>query len=151
MKKPLFSPPDSWKKISFSFLFFLFITFSGCIYLFSAGTFAQNSEMNSLADRGRLLWNKHNCTACHQVYGLGGYLGPDLTNFMSKSGKGAEYASAILQEGMGIMPAFQLNQEDVSAIVEFLRFTDSSGNFPGDRSVKQNIKEPEQKIKDEKN
>lgn len=32
------------------------------------------------AIRGRELWYANACQVCHQVYGNGGFLGPDLTN-----------------------------------------------------------------------
>ncbi len=37
--------------------------------------------------RGEDIWLKNNCNSCHQLYGLGGYLGPDLTNVYSVNGK----------------------------------------------------------------
>jgi len=38
--------------------------------------------------QGQQLWQQNNCFSCHQIYGLGGYLGPDLTNVYSQRGKG---------------------------------------------------------------
>ena len=44
-------------------------------------------KLNSSALRGQQLWQNNNCWACHQIYGLGGYLGPDLTNIYSHKKK----------------------------------------------------------------
>ena len=33
---------------------------------------------------GRRVWLANNCQACHQLYGFGGFLGPDLTNAASR-------------------------------------------------------------------
>lgn len=136
MKEPAFRLHPYWKKISFSILFLLFISFSACIYLYSHGYENPVPEMNSTAEKGKLLWNKNNCSACHQFYGLGGYLGPDLTNYMSRPGKGAIYAAAILKEGIGIMPAFHMTENEIHSIVEFLVYTNSTGDFPGNGKPK---------------
>ena len=136
MTAPLFKIPGYWKKVVLTFLSTLFVCFSICIYLFSSGDSSHDRKMNKLAENGKLLWNKNNCTACHQLYGLGGYLGPDLTNFISRPGKGPAYANAILKGGIGIMPAFQMDSTDISALMEYFRYLDSTGNFPGDGSPK---------------
>ena len=49
--------------------------------------------MNKEAITGKVLYQKYNCTACHQIYGLGGFLGPDLTIVVSQQGKGEAYKS----------------------------------------------------------
>ncbi|MDL5051480.1 cytochrome c [Oscillatoria amoena NRMC-F 0135] len=74
-----------------------------------------------------MLWQKHNCQSCHQLFGLGGYLGPDLTNCYSTPHKGPEYMNAILQSGIGIMPDFGLDSTERAEILEFLKQVDASG------------------------
>ena len=74
---------------------------------------------------GKMLWQQHNCNACHQVYGLGGYLGPDLTNVYSI--KGPAYIRAFLQNGTVIMPNFQLTEQETVALLAFLQDIDASG------------------------
>ena len=70
-------------------------------------------------------WQDKNCQSCHQLYGLGGYAGPDLTNTASL--KGAVYMKAIIQHGTATMPNFQLKPAEVDAIVAFLGWVDQSG------------------------
>ncbi len=77
------------------------------------------------ADSGKLIWQKYNCNACHQVYGLGGYLGPDLTNVYSLKGK--DYIQAFIQTGTGAMPEFHLSKKETKAILAFLKDIDESG------------------------
>ena len=59
----------------------LFLVYSFSIYLqpYFKGSVADKTDIAA----GRIVWQKNNCQSCHQLYGLGGYLGPDLTNEMS--------------------------------------------------------------------
>ncbi|HPH23772.1 MAG TPA: cytochrome c [Chitinophagaceae bacterium] len=85
----------------------------------------QTTEVNKDADAGKLIWQKYNCNACHQVYGLGGYLGPDLTNVYST--RGSKYIQAFLKTGTGAMPQFNLTETETSMLLAFLKTTDASG------------------------
>ena len=76
-------------------------------------------------DAGKLVWQQYNCNACHQIYGLGGYLGPDLTNVYSL--KGQEYIKAFLKTGTGAMPLFYLSDEETRSLLSFLKDIDASG------------------------
>ncbi|MFV2090673.1 MAG: c-type cytochrome, partial [Pseudomonadales bacterium] len=71
-----------------------------------------------------------NCVACHQFYGLGGYMGPDLTNVISR--KGDAYASAFISSGTQRMPDFNLNEAEVGSLIDFLEFVDGSGQYPAE-------------------
>jgi len=73
------------------------------------------------------LWQKKNCQSCHQFYGLGGYLGPDLTNVISDNHKGAAYAKIMIQYGNTRMPNFKLTEQEVNDLVTFLSWVDKSG------------------------
>ena len=87
---------------------------------------AKSNLHSAKADHGKMLWQQYNCIACHQVYGLGGYLGPDLTNTYSK--KGPEYIKAFLSTGTAIMPDFRLTESEITALQEYLKNIDASGN-----------------------
>jgi nitric oxide reductase subunit C len=111
----------------FSALCVLFLIYSFSIYMMpmrDSKNYAHNSE---LASQGRLTWQKYNCQACHQLYGLGGYLGPDLTNVYSAKGKGAAWITAIVRSGVRQMPQFNLTEKEEAELVEFLKSTDASG------------------------
>lgn len=79
---------------------------------------------------GQKLWQNNNCWSCHQMYGLGGYLGPDLTNIISANGKGASYVKAFLNSGVKSMPKFNFSEIEKNAIVAYLKGMDSTGYFP---------------------
>ena len=106
----------------------LFIAYTAIIY--THGTEAPTSQIpfSSEAQRGMKLWNKHNCIACHQIYGLGGYMGPDLTNVISK--RGPAYAKVFLQAGTQRMPNFNLKESEINDLISYLTFLDSSGISP---------------------
>ena len=70
-------------------------------------------------------WQDKNCQSCHQLYGLGGYLGPDLTN--SVTAKGKPYLKTFIQYGTARMPNLKLNETQVEEVIEFLCWVDSSG------------------------
>lgn len=76
---------------------------------------------------GKMIWQEKNCGACHQFYGLGGFLGPDLTNIYSASGKGPDYIKAFVRSGTAVMPAFDLPESELDKLVSFLEHVDASG------------------------
>ena len=82
--------------------------------------------MNTLAAKGKTLYREFNCTACHQIYGLGGYLGPELTTVMSDPAKGEAYARAILKSGTERMPDFKLTESETNQLVAFLEYVDAT-------------------------
>ena len=84
--------------------------------------------MGEEARYGQMLYQQYNCTACHQFYGLGGYMGPDLTNVISN--RGEAYSRAFITAGTVRMPNFGLNEEEVSALVTYLGFVDQTGTYP---------------------
>ena len=80
-----------------------------------------------LSSEGRLVWQKYNCQSCHQLYGLGGYLGPDLTNVISQPNKGESYVRVMLMAGAKQMPKYNLSDSEVHALLSFLVSVDKSG------------------------
>lgn len=78
-------------------------------------------------NHGWKIWQEKNCQACHQVYGLGGYMGPDLTNSISQKGKGSNYIKTFIQYGTGRMPNFHLDDNEVNDLILYLSWVDKSG------------------------
>lgn len=76
--------------------------------------------------QGKLVWQKYNCQSCHQVYGLGGYLGPDLTNVYHL--KGVAVIKGMVANGGMSMPAFSLSQQEQDDLLMFLKAVSLSGN-----------------------
>ena len=90
----------------------------------------QPIKLSSKSIHGQQLWQNNNCWSCHQIYGLGGYLGPDLTNIFSTPNKGPLYIKAFLNSGVKAMPRFNFSEEEKEAIVAYLQQKDSTGYFP---------------------
>ncbi len=115
-------PRNHYKIVLFSLLCLSYISYSG--YIYSSGPGAPHTA-DALADHGKKIWQENNCIACHQVYQLGGYLGPDLTNAYSQ--KGPAYIKAFLENGTEIMPDFGLSPDEITALIAYLQQIDVTG------------------------
>lgn len=111
----------------FATLCVAFLIYSAHVY--TSGTEAAHAvPISPQADRGKQLFQDYNCIACHQFYGLGGYMGPDLTNVISN--RGPAYARAFMASGTRAMPDFNLSDEELDALVAYLTFVDKTGTYP---------------------
>ncbi|MFZ1529889.1 MAG: cytochrome c [Ferruginibacter sp.] len=111
------------KILSFLILFISYLGYSSWVY--TGGT-ENGSMMNDKASMGKELWQQHNCMACHQIFGLGGYLGPELTTVISDSSRGEQYARILLEKGGTQMPDFKFEPRETDAIIEYLKYIDSN-------------------------
>lgn len=105
----------------------LFLLYSLSIYFWPLSYKTSSSFNNNKAVHGKLIWQKYNCQSCHQLFGLGGYLGPDLTNLVSQNGRDQNYLKAMITSGVKQMPVFQLNENEVEDLFEFLKCANASG------------------------
>jgi nitric oxide reductase subunit C len=113
------------KTLAFLLLFTCYTVYSGWVYTY--GTEEKNIiKFSSQQYLGKQLWQKNNCSACHQLYGLGGYLGPDLTNIISDPKRGRLYTSTFLRSGGATMPNFHFTAKDIDAITAYLSYVDAS-------------------------
>ncbi|MCC7298300.1 MAG: cytochrome c [Bacteroidia bacterium] len=78
-----------------------------------------------MARKGKMVWQKYNCNACHQIYGLGGYLGPDLTNVTSI--RNTKQLTAFIKSGTKSMPVLNLTDTEIECLIEFLKNVNSTG------------------------
>jgi len=81
--------------------------------------------LSELAGQGQTLWRKNNCQSCHQLYGFGGFLGPDLTNGVERLTPSR--LESILTVGSERMPAFGLSAAERRAVACFLDEVDRTG------------------------
>lgn len=112
-------------RLVFGLLLASFLLYSYWIY--TEGATSNESHYSESFLQGQRVWQEHNCSACHQLYGLGGYLGPDLTNVAEK---GEGYVSAFVVNGVRVMPAFSLSKEEQIALYDYLEGVSESGYFP---------------------
>jgi nitric oxide reductase subunit C len=87
-------------------------------------------RLSEKAIRGENLWLNNNCNSCHQIYGLGGYLGPDLTNVYSFRKNNDAYLKAMFNSGIKTMPLFHFNESEKEELLQFLKEIDQTGHYP---------------------
>ena len=85
-------------------------------------TDGRQEPLTEAALRGRSLWHENACQVCHQVYGQGGFLGPDITNAASRL-EGSRLES-LLTVGSGQMPAFHFTREQIADVAAYLEALD---------------------------
>ena len=90
--------------------------------------YAGQESMSPETAMGRDLWRSHGCANCHSVYGLGGHMGPDLTNVISR--RGAAFARAFITAGGGGMPAQALDEAQLDRLIAYLEHLDETGLYP---------------------
>jgi nitric oxide reductase subunit C len=115
------------KIVAFITLFTAYLVYS--IVVYTKGTekdITVSSEELTRIKNGSQLFQQYNCTACHQLYGLGGYLGPELTTAYSDPARGELFMKTFLKAGGPRMPNFHLKDEDVNALISFLKYVDAS-------------------------
>lgn len=114
---------ESTKYLLYAGLIVAFLFYTARVYTLPA----QGNIHTTQALEGKMIWQQKNCNACHQLYGLGGYLGPDLTNIYSDPNKGSEYIKAFVRAGTSSMPAFQLSDAEINSLLVFLQDVDACG------------------------
>jgi nitric oxide reductase subunit C len=121
---------SSSKKYLTIFMFLIGVFSIYNYFLYTSNSNYYTVKLSKKAVHGEELWLKNNCNSCHQIYGLGGYLGPDLTNVYSKEGKGEKYIKSIVNSGINSMPKFNFSEEEKNSLVQFLKEIDQTGFYP---------------------
>lgn len=105
-------------------LFVLLTSYVGySVWVYTSGT-SSNTGMTADAIRGKVLWQQKNCQNCHQLFGLGGYMGPDLTTVISDSRRGRLYAKGMITAGGSRMPNFHFDKKEVNELIAWLEYVD---------------------------
>jgi ubiquinol-cytochrome c reductase cytochrome b subunit len=81
---------------------------------------AQAGQTSPAAARGVALFNSKGCITCHQINGVGGQRGPDLTNVGQRYRR--DQLTTIIMAGGGAMPAYagNMTEEELNALLAFL-------------------------------
>jgi nitric oxide reductase subunit C len=93
--------------------------------VYTDSTGREMPPLSETALRGRDVWLERNCQACHQFYGFGGFLGPDLTNAASRLTRAR--LDEVLTVGSRQMPPFHLSADEITWIETYLREIDATG------------------------
>ena len=121
----LYTVPVHWtaRRRLFGFLIAAFFLQTWLVYSDTAGR--ETPPLSELAARGQQVWHDKNCQSCHQIYGFGGFLGPDLTNAIGTLTEAR--LDLILTEGAGAMPAFHLDAGERDALRQWFTELDQTG------------------------
>ena len=89
-------------------------------------------EITEAVVRGKHLWETRNCIGCHTLLGEGAYFAPELGNVYQRRGgdaSGAIFIKAWMKAqptgtpGRRQMPNFNLSEQQLDDLVEFLKWT----------------------------
>lgn len=96
-------------------------------------------NISPLVAQGKHVWEKNNCIGCHTILGEGAYFAPELGNVYIRFGKSKEAIIAFIKSrpvdgipGRRSMPQFNLSDEELNALAEFLKWTSeiNTANWP---------------------
>ncbi len=91
-----------------------------------------NSEnMTELVAAGKRVWERNDCIGCHTLLGEGAYFAPELGNVYTRFGESTEAIKGFIKgrpvdgiKGRRSMPQFNLTDEELDAVAEFLKYVD---------------------------
>jgi nitric oxide reductase subunit C len=117
----------------FFFLLFLALTFDTTSGLPKSDN---RHNITPAVAAGKHIWETRNCLGCHTLLGEGAYYAPELGNVYAR--RGPEFIKAWMMSqptgapGRRQMPNFNLSEEDLNNLVEFLKYTSeiNTQNWP---------------------
>ncbi|WP_305856538.1 c-type cytochrome [Balneatrix alpica] len=79
---------------------------------------------------GKKVWEENNCIGCHTLLGEGAYYAPELGNVYQRFGHSTDAIIAFIKSrpaegipGRRSMPQFNLSEEELQAVAEFLKYS----------------------------
>lgn len=117
----------------FFFLLFVALTFDTGLALPERDHRENITEQVAL---GKQVWEENNCIGCHTLLGEGAYFAPELGNVYER--RGGPFIKAWIKAqpsgspGRRQMPQFNLSEEELDALVAFLKWTNEmdTANWP---------------------
>lgn len=124
---------------------FIALTVHSHIYITNSSTSAL--PLTDEVVLGKRVWERNSCINCHTLHGEGAYFAPEVGNVMTRWGvvDDPEAAFEVLKawmeaqpsgvEGRRQMPQFNLTDDEIRGLAEFLRWadeTDTQGWPPND-------------------
>ena len=118
---------------AFFFLVFVGLTVHSLSHVVNVST--DTAGLTGSVVRGKRIWEKHACINCHTILGEGAYYAPELGNVWVRYG-GKDDAKAAREglkawmkaqptrvPGRRQMPQFNLSEEELEDLVNFLEWT----------------------------
>jgi nitric oxide reductase subunit C len=121
---------------TFFFLILLALTFDTQTVL------AERSNSENITPEvvlGKKVWEDNDCIGCHTLLGEGAYFAPELGNVYTRFGNSTDAIKGFIMSrpkdgipGRRSMPQFNLSDEELTAIAEFLKWTSevNTANWP---------------------
>ena len=80
---------------------------------------------------GKYIWEVYNCAGCHSLLGEGAYYAPELGNVYTRFGESTDAIKGYIMSrpadgipGRRSMPQFNLTEQELEEIAQFLKYTD---------------------------
>jgi nitric oxide reductase subunit C len=120
----------------FFFLLLLALTFD------TQGVLAERDHRENITPEivlGKKVWEDNDCIGCHTILGEGAYFAPELGNVYKRFGNSKDAIIGFIKSrpvngipGRRSMPQFNLSDEELNAIAEFLKWTSevNTSNWP---------------------
>ena len=117
----------------FFFLLFLALTFDTVQSLPKRD---HRENITASVVRGKHIWETRDCVGCHTILGEGAYFAPELGNVYKR--RGGDFIKAWIKAqptgapGRRQMPQFNLTDQQLDDLVEFLKWTSeiNTSNWP---------------------
>jgi nitric oxide reductase subunit C len=118
-----------------AFFFAIFLGLTAHSHYYMRTTSTDESTLTDAVARGKHVWEQNSCINCHTLLGEGAYFAPELGNVWTRLGgdddvEGTrETFKAWMQaqpsgiEGRRQMPQFNLTDQQLNDLAEFLRWT----------------------------
>lgn len=111
----------------FFFLLFVGLTFD------TMGSLPKRDHRENITEqvaRGKMVWEEHDCVGCHTILGEGAYFAPELGNVYKRFGNSKEAIKGFIRSrpangipGRRSMPQFNLTEQQLDDVAEFLKWT----------------------------
>jgi len=120
----------------FFFLLLLALTFD------TQGVLAERDHRENITPEvvlGKKVWEDNDCIGCHTLLGEGAYFAPELGNVYTRFGNSTDAIKGFIMSrpkngipGRRSMPQFNLSEEELTAVAEFLKWTSevNTANWP---------------------
>ncbi len=115
-----------YRIVIFFSLFILYVVYSLLVYTKGTEQAIDPGSDSKIIQAGKMIFQQYNCISCHQIYGLGGYLGTELTNAYSDSLRGPAYMRVFLKYGGIRMPNYNLKDNEIESLIQYLQHIDQS-------------------------
>jgi nitric oxide reductase subunit C len=116
-----------WGGSVFFILLFLALSFDTSRALPARDNRANITEQVAM---GKRVWEQNNCIGCHTLLGEGAYFAPELGNVYTRFGQNKDAIKAFIRSrpaegvpGRRSMPQFNLTEEELDAVAEFLKYS----------------------------